>query len=229
MTSLIAATLCFIAIHLFVSGTRLRDQLVAMLGEGTYIGLFSAASLALIVWMSMSYGPALTADGNAFLWQAPAWWAHLGGIVILIAFLLGVLGMLSPNPGAVGQGARAAEGPRGIQRVTRHPFLWGVGLWAAFHLVANGDLASLILFGGFTVLAFGGTLSIDAKRRRKMGTVWEQYAAQTSNIPFAAILARRQRLALGEFGWWRVALAVAAYAVTFVLHPALFGVSPTGG
>ena len=229
MISLIAATVCFIAIHFFISGTRLRDRLVALLGEGAYIGLFSAASLALIVWMSMSYGPALTADGNAFLWQPPAWWAHLGGVVILVAFLLGVLGVLSTNPGAVGQAARASAGPQGIQRITRHPFLWGVGLWAAFHLVANGDLASLILFGGFAILAFGGTVSIDAKRRRKLGATWERYAAETSNIPFAAILARRQRLVMRELGWWRVALAVAAYAVTFVLHPMLFGVSPTGG
>jgi len=229
MASLIAATLCFVAIHLFVSGTGLRGRLVGLMGEGAYTGLFSAASLALIVWMSMSYGPALVADSNAFLWQAPAWWAHLGGIVMLVAFLLGVLGMLSPNPGAVGQAGRAAEAPRGIQRVTRHPFLWGVGLWAVFHLVANGDLASLILFGGLAVLALGGTISIDAKRRRKLGAVWEAYAAQTSNLPFAAIVGGRQRLALREFSWWRVVLAVAAYGVVFALHPMLFGVSPTGG
>ncbi|MCA8928639.1 MAG: NnrU family protein [Alphaproteobacteria bacterium] len=229
MASLIVATLGFIAIHLFVSGTRLRDRLVGRLGEGAYTGLFSAASLALIVWMAMSYGPALTADGNAFLWRAPGWWPHLGAIVVLIAFVLGVLGMLSPNPGAVGQAGRAAEEPRGIQRVTRHPFLWGVGLWAAFHLVANGDLASLILFGGFAILALGGTVSIDAKRRRKLGAVWDGYAARTSNLPFAAILGGRQRLVLREFSWWRLALALAAYALVFVLHPMLFGVSPTGG
>lgn len=227
MASLIAATACFIAIHLFVSGTGLRDRLVSWLGEGPYLGLFSAVSLALIVWMSMSYGPALMADGNAFLWQAPTWWLHLGGVVVLIAFLLGVLGMLAPNPGAVGQDARAADEPRGIQRITRHPFLWGVGLWAVFHLVANGDLASLILFGGLAVLAFGGTLSIDAKRRRKLGATWEGYAARTSNIPFAAILAGRQRMALGELKWWHVGFAIAAYALVFVFHAQLFGVSPT--
>ena len=227
MAGLIAATACFIAIHLFVSGTGLRDRLVSRLGEGAYLGAFSAVSLALIVWMAMSYGPALTADGNAFLWQAPAWWPHLGGVVVLVAFLLGVPGMLSPNPGAVGQDGRAADQPRGIQRITRHPFLWGVGLWAAFHLVANGDLASLILFGGLALLAFGGTVSIDAKRRRKLGATWEHYAARTSNIPFAAILAGRQRLAVRELRRWHFAFAVAAYALVFVFHARLFGVSPT--
>lgn len=226
MLSLIVATAAFLAIHFVISGTRLRDRLVGMMGEGAYLGLFSAASLALIVWMSMSYGPALTADGNAFLWTAPGWWPHLGGIVVLVAFLLAVLGMTAPNPGAVGQAGRAAEAPQGIQRVTRHPFLWGVVLWAAFHLVANGDLASLVLFGGFLVLSLGGTVMIDAKRQRKMGETWTRYAGQTSNVPFAAILSGRQRFSFKELGWWRLALAVALYGVAFALHPLLFGVSP---
>ena len=51
-------------------------------------------------------------------------------------------------------------------RVTRHPFLIGVGLWAVLHLVANGDVASFIFFGAFAVTALAGTVSIDAKRRR---------------------------------------------------------------
>jgi uncharacterized membrane protein len=145
---------------------------------------------------------------------------------VLIGFLLAVLGMTAPNPGAVGQAGRAAEGPQGIQRVTRHPFLWGVALWAAFHLVANGDLASLVLFGGFLVLSLGGTVMIDAKRQRKMGETWTRYAGQTSNVPFAAILGGRQRFSFKELGWWRLGLAVALYGVAFALHPLLFGVSP---
>lgn len=226
MLSLILATVAFLAIHFVISGTRLRDRLVGMMGEGAYLGVFSAASLALIVWMSMSYGPALADEANTFLWTAPGWWPHLGGIVMLVAFLLAVLGMTSPNPGAVGQSQRAADGPGGIQRITRHPFLWGVALWAAFHLVANGDLASLVLFGGFLALSLGGTMMIDAKRQRKMGETWAQYAGQTSNVPFAAIISGRQRLALREYRGWQVILAVGIFGVAFALHHLLFGVSP---
>lgn len=224
MLSLTVATLAFLAIHFLVSGTQLRGRLVAMVGEGAYLGGFSAASLALIVWMSMSYGPALRDDANAFLWAAPNWWPHFGAVIMLVAFLLVVVGMTSPNPGAVGQARQAAKAPYGIQRITRHPFLWGVALWAAFHLVANGDLASLILFGGFLVLGLGGARMIDAKRQRALGETWDTYARQTSNVPFATILAGRQRLVIREIAWWRLLLAVAVYGVAFGLHEAVFGV-----
>jgi uncharacterized membrane protein len=70
------------------------------------------------------------------------------------------------------------------------------------------------------VLALGGTVSIDAKRRRAFGEQWTQFAAVTSNIPFAAILTGRTRLgpALREIGLWRPLAAVAVYAVAFYLH-----------
>ena len=226
MASLTIATAAFLAIHFAISGTQVRDRLAGMLGEGTYLGLFSAASLALIVWMSMSYGPALADEANVILWTGPDWWPKAGGPLVLIAFLFMVIGMIGTNPGAVGQAERAADGPRGMQRITRHPFLWGVALWAAFHVVANGDLASLVLFGGFLVLALAGTVMIDAKRQRKMGETWQAYAAETSNIPFAAILGRRQRLVMAEFRGWQFILVFAIYGTVYALHAQLFGVSP---
>jgi uncharacterized membrane protein len=105
-------------------------------------------------------------------------------------------------------------------RITRHPFLWGVALWALVHLIVNGDLAGLILFGALLVLALGGTVSIDAKRRRAFGEQWTQFAAVTSCVPFAAIAAGRNRLgaALLEIGIWRPLAALAVYAVVFYLH-----------
>ena len=66
----------------------------------------------------------------------------------------------------------------------------------------------------------GGTVSIDAKRRRAFGEQWTQFAGVTSNIPFAAIIAGRNRLgpALLEIGLWRPLAAIAVYAVAFYLH-----------
>src|ERR1700738_5279716 len=58
---------------------------------------------------------------------------------------------------------------RGIVRVTRHPFLTGVGLWALVHLIGNGDVASLFFFATWAIVALAGTASIDAKRRRLLG------------------------------------------------------------
>ena len=75
------------------------------------------------------------------------------------------------------------------------------------------------------ILALAGTTSIDAKRRRALGAKWEPFAQQTSNIPFAAILAQRQTLKLGEIGLWRPLAAVAVYAGLLLGHPYLFGVA----
>jgi uncharacterized membrane protein len=68
---------------------------------------------------------------------------HLAIPVIALAFFLGIQGLLAPNPTSVGQqGALAKEGTiHGVVRITRHPFLWGVAIWAAFHVSANGNLA----------------------------------------------------------------------------------------
>ena len=117
--------------------------------------------------------------------------------------------------------------PVGIVRVTRHPFLIGVALWAGIHVVNNGDVASLLFFGSLAIVAGAGTVSIDAKRRRVLGgPAWDTFASRTSILPFAAILEGRNTLAARELGWWRPAAGVAAYALMLSGHAHLFGVSP---
>ena len=111
-----------------------------------------------------------------------------------------------------------------VVAITRHPFLWGVAIWAAFHTAANGDEASTIFFGTFLLLALFGTISIDAKRRRKMGAAWDAFAAKTSNVPFGAILSGRASLA--RVVDWRMALALAIFVVALFAHARVIGVSP---
>jgi len=103
--------------------------------------------------------------------------------------------------------------------------LWGVALWALIHLVANGDLASLTLFGSLLLLALGGAVAIDAKRRRRFANGWAQFAQTTSSVPFAAILSGRNNMvsALREIGIVRPLVAVLAYALIFRFHDRLFG------
>ena len=79
------------------------------------------------------------------------------------------------------------------------------------------------------ILAVFGTLSIDGKRRRKLGAAWDGFAAQTSGAPFAAIATGRQTLKLGEIGWWRLGVAVIVWGALVFAHPMLFGVSPLPG
>ena len=103
--------------------------------------------------------------------------------------------------------------------------MWGTALWAFVHFVINGDVAGAIVFGSLFLLAAAGTTSIDAKRRRAYGERWEQFARETSNVPFAAISAGRNRLApaLREIGIVRPLIAIAVFIALFLLHGRLFG------
>ena len=227
MTSLIVAAVAFVLLHLLVSGTRVRDLLSARLGAGPYMGLFSLASVAILVWLGFAYGAARHLSDNPVFWDLTSATRHLQIGVQLIAMLFVVAGLLTANPTSVAQEG-ALDRPdvvRGMLRITRHPFLWGVALWAAGHLLVNGDAASLILFGSMLVLAVFGTASIDAKRRRALGASWEAFVRQTSNLPFAAIFAGRQSLRLSEIGWWKIALGIGVWALLAFAHPLLFGVA----
>lgn len=230
MDQLIVASAFFLSIHLLVSGTRWRDAITASIGEGPYMGLFSLASIGGIVWMAVAYNEALRGD-NPLLWDLGEGLRHSGSLVMLLAFLFVVPGLLAPNPTAVGQSALAGRPDivTGMLRITRHPFLWGVAIWAGFHLAANGDTASALFFGTFLVLSVLGTFSIDAKRRRRDPAQWQSFAAASSNIPFAAILLGRTRLVLSELLGWRQAVAILVFLATMFTHHLVFGVSPFPG
>jgi uncharacterized membrane protein len=223
MISLVLAALFFAGIHLGVAGTQLRDRAIAALGQGPYLGAFSLASVAGLAWIAVAYRDA----PYVATWGMVEWWKPIAIVLMLPAVLLVVIGLATPNPTAVAQEDRLAQEARGIVRVTRHPFLTGVGLWALVHLVGNGDVASLVFFAAWAAVALAGTVSIDAKRRRLAGAAtWDGFAAQTSIMPFAAIASGRNRFAAGEIGLWRWAAALAVYALLLIFHARLIGVSP---
>lgn len=231
MLGLWAAAAFFLGIHLIVSGTRLRDRIVALTGEWVYLGLFSAASAGGILWIAIAYNEALM-EPNRLYWVAPAWLAHLAPLFMLIAFLFAVTGLTTPNPTAFRSERFIQSGdarPKGVVHITRHPFLWGVMIWATVHIVVNGDKASIIFFGTFLLLAALGTLSIDEKRRRMLGDQWDAFARLTSNVPFAAILAGRTKFVFTEDAWWRILASFIAFALVLCGHLWLFGVSPIPG
>jgi uncharacterized membrane protein len=228
MTLLIAAAATFVLMHLLVSGTRLRGVLVGVVGEGPYMGLYSLASVAALVWLGFAFVGGRAAASNVAFWSATPATKGVQLALQLVAMIFIVAGITTPNPTTVGQQGvlDKPDSITGMLRITRHPFLWGVALWAAGHLLVNGDLAGLILFGSMLVLALAGTTSIDAKRKRALGETWDAFAAKTSNLPFAAILARRQSLRLGEIGAWRLIAAAVVYGGVLAGHAWAFKVSP---
>jgi len=224
MTMLYTAAAVFLGIHLLISGTRIRDAITAAIGESPYTGLFSLASLGAIVWLVIAYNAAQRSGADPVLYDLGAGARHLAIPAVAVAFFLGIQGLLSPNPTSIRQeGAAGKEGTiQGVVRITRHPFLWGVAIWSAFHLAANGDLASVVLFGTFLALSILGTFSIDAKRKRKMGAAWDAFAAKTSNIPFGVKIRGR----VSEFFGWRFWVTAVVFLAVLFSHARIFGVSP---
>jgi uncharacterized membrane protein len=228
MNGFVWALAGFVLIHVGLSATGLRAAVAGRIGEGPYRGLFSLASLGFLVWMIQSYG-AMRADPfdplNETLWAPPDWlhWPAVGLASFGIA--LAVAGVLTPGPTLAGfekRGLEQAEPARGVLRITRHPFLWGVSLWALAHLMLNGERFALMLFGALGVMVLFGARSIDRKGRARSGEAWERFEDVTSNVPFAAITQGRNHLAVGEIGWRALAGLIVALGVAFA-HPMLFG------
>lgn len=227
MANLLAAAAFFVLLHLLVSGTRLRDAIIGKIGQGAYMGLFVLASFAGLGWLGWSFAQARTEAWNTAYWTITPLTRHIQLALQVLAFLLIVPGLFTKNPTAV-RGEGSLDDPdliKGMLRITRHPFLWGVSVWALGHLLVNGERASIVLFGSMLFLGVYGTVSIDAKRRRALGPAWDAFASQTSNVPFGAILAGRQTFSLSEIGWWRIALALAIWAALLFGHPHMFGVA----
>ena len=226
MLNLNIAALFLIGTHFGIASTPLRSELIERVGERLYRLLYSLLAVVALVWLITAWSTAPFVP----LWSAGPGLRHLAIALMPLAFLLVVCAVTSPNPTVIGQrpDPDAATPAVGIIRVTRHPFMWGVALWAFLHLLANGDQASLVLFGTFVVLALAGTVLIDARRLRESAPGWGVFLQATSNLPLAAILQHRQRFAPREIGLWRVALALALYVLFVWLHPFLFGVSPLG-
>lgn len=227
MTAIVLAA-CFLPVsHFGISSSRLREFLVRICGEQPYRGLYSLVSLGAFTWLITAYRSAPT----DIIWIAPAGLRLAMLVVVLAGFVLAVVGITTPNPTVVGA-EKLFDRPdivHGVLRVTRNPFLWGVGLWALAHIVSTGDLASMLMFGSVGALGLVGTVLIDAKKARRHGMQWKAFAALTSSVPFLAIAQRRQQLVVAEIGWWRIALAVVLFLVALLGHRWAFGVSPLPG
>ncbi|HEY8251165.1 MAG TPA: NnrU family protein [Burkholderiales bacterium] len=210
MTMLVIATVAFIATH-FVTSTPLRPALVNAMGEWPYRGVYSLVAFVTLGWMVWAYASA----PRELLWSGfpnTPYWA------MPVAFVLIACGYWR-NPTMVGADKllKSEDPARGMIRITRHPIMWGIMLWAGAHIVARGDLKSLVFFGGLLVVALVGTLSMDS--RKKANPDWPRFAAVTSHVPFVAIAQGRNRIVWREIGWLRPAIGLAAFFAVLLFHP----------
>jgi uncharacterized membrane protein len=202
--NLAAAVAVFISGHVLFSGSELRESLVRGAGERVFRALFSLFAIAALVWVVLAY----RAAPHVPVWEPPHGLRWVTLVLTAFAIWLVVAGTVTRS---------------GALAVTRHPMLWGIVAWAVGHLLARGDLAAIVLFGGFGTLAFLGSLSQDRKKHRRLGEDWDRTVAATSNLPFAAVLAGA-RLAPADLGWRAPLVALAVFVALVLLHPLVFGV-----
>ena len=217
MSGLIAATAAVLLTHV-VTSTPLRPKLVGAMGEWPYRGLYSLVAFVTLAWMIWSYAGAP---------REPLWsgFKEIPRILMPLAFVLIACGYWR-NPTMVGADKllKSDDPARGVIRITRHPIMWGIMLWAAAHILARGDLRALVFFGGFLLLAALGTILID--RRKQADPDFRRFKAVTSNIPFVAIAQGRNRIVWREIGWKRPAIGIAVFVIVFLIHPWISGGTP---
>lgn len=223
MLLLALACAFFLCIHLMISGTEAKELVIGKIGGWAYYTLFSLLSIGGFLWMCIAFFIAMGDRSNIVIWGAPLFLKIIALVVNFVAFLLIVLGLTTPSSTNLLALHTMPDRPvYGISRVSRHPVLAGIGLWALIHLICNGNVASWLFFGTMLALSAIGANNIDRKREAMMGHVYASIKKRTSIIPFVAIIEGRTAFAPEELGIARVFLAASMFSVFLVLHEMLF-------
>jgi uncharacterized membrane protein len=220
-----AAFACFLLSHILPAQSSVRSKLVKLLGSRGYLALYVGVALIVLWWL-------IDASERAplvVLWYQQPWqrWvpiAVMPVVCLLLAFAIG-----APNPLSFG-GARSGDfdpNNPGIVGIVRHPILWAIIFWAASHVVPNGDLAHVMLFGTFVGLSFLGMMILDRRKRKQLSFArWDDLARLTSNNPFRAADASLLRAWSIPEAMWRFLIALLIYVSFLIFHEIIIGVSP---
>jgi len=224
---LFAATVAFVGGHFLLSSAPIRNPLARQFGEKLFLTYYSVVITVLFVWVLFAFRDAPFEE----LWIDILLLEWVPAVVMPVALFLAVCGLTTSNPTMAGGDALTAgrDPTQGIMRITRHPFLNGVALWALAHLAANGDTGSLILFGGLLILSAGGMWHIDKKKEAQHGADWGPVMLTTSAVPFRALMQKRTGFDWAGIGWWRLAVTVVIYVALIWAHPAALGVTAWPG
>jgi uncharacterized membrane protein len=192
MTLLVIGLILFLGVHsVRIVAEPWRSAMLARLGEGRWKGLYTLASAVGLTLIVVGYGAARQAPID--LWLPPLWTRHLAALLTLPAFVLLTAAYVPGNA---------------IKARLGHPMLLGTQVWALAHLLANGRLADLLLFGGFLVWA---VLALRAARERdRVAAVVRPQSGGAATLIVVIV---------GLVAW-------ALFA--FVLHLRLIGVAPLG-
>ena len=224
MTDLIITIVIFIVAHMLPAIGPLRRGIIKTIGKTPYIVGFSLMSLGLLGWVGAAYANAPYIE----LWVLPRFMLWLPALLMPLATILLVAVFTNPNPLSIALKSDGFnENKMGVVAITRHPLLVALVIWAGTHLVVNGDMAALLLFGLFALLGLTGPLSVEKRKKHKLGQdEWARLSAATSFMPFWAMVAGRARLNIATIGWPTILAGLVLYGALFYLHPEIIGVMP---
>ncbi len=214
----------FVASHFLPRLGGLRERMIGAIGRRAYFSLYGVLSLGLLAWIIHAAGRAPHVE----LWPQLPWTRWVPNLAMPVAILLVACGIGLRNPFTLGGKRSASFDPThpGFAAISRHPLFLALALWATAHLFPNGDLAHVILFGSFTIMAIAAIPAFDTRARRNLGADAGKFFAPTSILSLAPFL---------DLTWLRAnagSLAVRALIALLLwigllhLHAILFGVSP---
>jgi len=220
LTLLITFSLLFAITHIGLSHGRVRSGLVAKIGPMRFRGLYSLVAVgtfapaAVIYFTERHLGP--------LLYELPRWAVLMIALpCTFLAVQLIVLSLANPSPTSM---IPAKPEARGVLRITRHPMNMAWTLIGVAHLAGNGALGDVAFWGlSFVVVGFLGAFHQDRRKRLAGGESQTAFYHETSVLPFAAILMRRQKLDLSDLPLPMVIVALIAWGALIYFHGAIFG------
>jgi uncharacterized membrane protein len=189
----------FVGVHLVPMMPEWRAALVARLGEGGYKATFSVLALAGLIGAIVAY----RFTPHVPLWSSPEPLRALTALLMLAAVLL----------------FAGAKGVPWFRRIVRHPMLWAIALLGIAHLLANGEPAGVILFGGLAAFGLAWQPLTDRRDAARDPAQWQEIRRTTSFWPFAKWHARSDPVTLRP-----LIIGAVVYVALVLLHPWLFGV-----
>ena len=212
----LAALITFLLSHAIPVRPGVRSRLIETLGRKGYFVAYSALSFLVLAWLivAAAQAPYVEVIPPLVIFR----WAPL--LVMPIVCWLAVAGISIQNPfsfGGMGHRTFDPEKP-GILRATRHPVLAALMLWAGAHLLANGSLSHVILFGLFAGFSAFGMALIDRRKQRDLGMEWTRLSRNTARLSLRV-----------PQPWprpWVWLVAIAIFMALLHLHAPVIGLSP---
>ncbi|WP_424981730.1 NnrU family protein [Maritalea sp. S77] len=220
MTEFLIALFVFLFAHILPQIGDLRGKIISLTNRKTYIIGYSILSTVLLVWLVSA---ALRAPKTVY-YAADPFTVRIAMALMLVAIILFVMGAMRPNSLSVSfrrNLSREVEKP-GILALARHPIIVAFGLWAFAHILVNGELANILLFGIMLAFSLLGMMRLNKTKRKKLDADTYQKAMQKES---GGLVERAKRVIDGQF-WIELAIGIVVYFAILHAHGPVIGVDP---